>query len=40
MLDQIEKRWLNQYHKKVYDKLEKYIENKEKDWLKEVTSEV
>ncbi len=40
MLDQIEKQWLNKYHKKVYDTLETYLENKEKDWLKEVTSEV
>ncbi len=40
MLDQIEKHWLNTYHKKVYDTLEMYLENKEKDWLKKVTSEV
>ena len=40
MLDQIERHWLNTYHKKVYDTLEAYLENKEKDWLKEVTSEV
>ena len=40
MLDQIERHWLNTYHKKVYDTLETYLENKEKDWLKEVTSEV
>ena len=40
MLDQIERDWLNTYHKKVYDTLEIYLENKEKDWLKKVTSEV
>ena len=40
MLDQIERHWLNTYHKKVYDTLEMYLENKERDWLKKVTSEV
>ena len=40
MLDQIERHWLNTYHKKVYDTLEMYLENKEKDWLKKVTSAV
>ena len=40
MLDQIERHWLNEYHKKVYDILEIYLENKERDWLKEVTSEI
>jgi len=37
MLDQIERHWLNEYHKKVYDTLKIYLENKERDWLKEVT---
>ncbi len=40
MLDQIERHWLDTYHKKVYDTLEMYLENKERDWLKKVTSEV
>ena len=40
MLDQIERHWLNKYHKKVYDTLEKYLEDKERDWLKDATSEV
>ncbi len=40
MLGQIEKHWLNKYHKKVYDTLETHLEDKEKDWLKEVTTEV
>ncbi len=40
MLDQIERHWLNEYHKKVYDTLEIYLENKERNWLKEVTSEI
>ena len=40
MLDQIEKHWLNKYHKKVYEILQMYLGNKERDWLKEVTSEV
>ncbi len=40
MLDQIERHWLNEYHKKVYDTLEIYLENKEREWLKEVTSKI
>ena len=40
MLDQIERHRSNTYHKKVYDTLEMYLENKERDWLKKVTSEV
>ena len=40
MLDQIERNWLNKYHRKVYEKLHTYLDNQERDWLKKVTSEV
>ena len=40
LLDQIERDWLNKYHKKVYYTLQKYLEDEERDWLKEVTSAV
>ena len=32
--------WLNKYHKKVYKKLEKYLEPKEKAWLKKECSDL
>ena len=32
--------WLNTYHKKVYKKLEKYLEPKEKAWLKKECSDL
>jgi len=32
--------WLNEYHKEVYEKLEKYLGNAEKEWLKEMTKEI
>ena len=40
MLDQIERHWLNKYHRKVYEKLHTHLDNQERDWLKKVTSEV
>ena len=40
MLDQIERNWLNKYHRKVYEKLHTHLDNQERDWLKKVTSEV
>ena len=40
MLDQIERHWLNKYHRKVYEKLHTHLDNQERDWLKEVTAEV
>ena len=39
-LDKIEKRWLNKYHEEVYNKLESYLENNERLWLKKATYEI
>ena len=36
--DEIE--WLNNYHKNVYDKIEKYLEDDERAWLKEATKAI
>lgn len=35
-----ERNYLNQYHKKVYEVLSPYLNESEKDWLKEATREV
>lgn len=35
-----EKAWLNEYHKKVYDKISPYLNEEEKEWLKEYTREI
>ena len=40
MLTDEEKLWLNTYHKKVYDKLNPYLEEDELNWLKEATREI
>lgn len=32
--------WLNEYHKEVYEKLKKYLDNNEKEWLKEMTKNI
>ena len=32
-----EKKWINAYHRKVYDKINKFLEKKEVEWLKEKT---
>ena len=40
MLTDIDKARLNDYHKEVYEKLSPYLEEEEKEWLKEVTKEV
>ena len=40
LLNQTERHWLNKYHENVYDKLNIYLDNEEKVWLKEVTSEI
>lgn len=32
--------WINNYHRKVYDKLSPHLNNDEKEWLKEKTAEV
>lgn len=40
MLTEDEKQWLNDYHKKVYDKLAPHLSEDEKAWLKEQTREI
>ena len=40
MLNKEEKKWLNEYHKMVYDKLSGYLNNEEKEFLKLETREV
>jgi Xaa-Pro aminopeptidase len=35
MLTVEEKQWLNNYHKEVYTKLSPYLNEEEKEWLKE-----
>ncbi len=40
LLDQIEKQWLNKYHEDVYKKLENYLKDEERAWLKKVTLEI
>lgn len=35
-----EKAWLNEYHKTVYDKISPYLNEEEKEWLKEYTREI
>ena len=37
MLNEDEKKWLNNYHKKVYNKLSPYLNEEEKELLKEET---
>ena len=37
LLNNFEKKWINEYHNKVYNNLEKFLEAKEKNWLKNVT---
>ena len=32
-----EKKWLNNYHNKVFDKINKFLSKKEVEWLKEKT---
>ena len=32
--------WLNNYHKMVYQKINKYLNGKEKEYLKELTKEI
>lgn len=38
LLSGIEKSWLNNYHKDVYEKISPYLNGEEKEWLKEKTS--
>lgn len=40
LLDKSEIEWLNQYHKRVYNTLSPYLEEKEKDWLKKNTQKI
>ena len=35
-----EKNWLNIYHKKVFNKIFKYLNKKERKWLKEKTAPI
>ncbi len=40
MLTEKERKWLNDYHKEVYQKLSPYLSEKERQWLKEETREI
>ena len=40
MLDEKERKWLNDYHKMVYDKVNKYVNNKERKFLAIATKEI
>lgn len=40
MLTKKERKWLNNYHKMVYNKLKDYLSNHEKDWLRERTKSI
>ena len=39
-LNEIEKEWLNKYHSQVYEKLESFLRNEERNWLKRVTLKI
>lgn len=36
-MNETERRLLNDYHKEVYEKISPYLEEEEKEWLKEAT---
>tara|TARA_B100000676_G_C18038613_1_gene823389 strand:- start:28 stop:1782 length:1755 start_codon:yes stop_codon:yes gene_type:complete len=40
MLTKAEIRWINSYHKKVYNKINKHLNLKEKNWLKNITKPI
>ncbi|MBO5975543.1 MAG: M24 family metallopeptidase C-terminal domain-containing protein [Paludibacteraceae bacterium] len=40
MLSDIEKAWLNTYHKTVFSRISPYLSEEEKEWLKEKTSRI
>ena len=40
MLSAKEKKWLNDYHKDVYNKLSPFMNEEEREWLKEYTREI
>lgn len=39
-MTETEKKWLNEYHKMVYEKISPYLEPKIREWLKEYTREI
>ncbi len=39
-LDCEEKKWLDQYHEMVYEKIEAFLPEEEREWLKNVTSPI
>ena len=39
-LNEIEKEWLNKYHSQVYEKLESFLGDEERNWLKRVTLKI
>lgn len=40
LMNEKEKQWLNDYHKKVYEKISPYLSKDERKWLKEYTREI
>ena len=40
LMNKQEKQWLNDYHKKVYEKISPYLSKDERKWLKEYTREI
>lgn len=40
MLTEAEKKWLNNYHEEVYEKLSPYLNNEEREWLKKETRSI
>ncbi|QQY80054.1 Xaa-Pro aminopeptidase [Keratinibaculum paraultunense] len=40
LLTEEERKWLNKYHKQVYEKLSPYLNEEEKEWLKEQTRSI
>ena len=40
LLSQAEKDWLNNYHEMVYEKISPFLNNEEKEWLKEYTKKI
>ncbi|MEG0277041.1 MAG: M24 family metallopeptidase C-terminal domain-containing protein, partial [Coprobacillus sp.] len=40
MLTYKEKQWLNDYHQDVYNKVSPFLNDEEKDWLKEYTRHI
>ena len=40
LLDKSDIKWINEYHKRVYDELSPYLQNDEKEWLKNKTKSI